>query len=359
MASEPTTPALPPRPAPIRVIDVDGDRRYFFSGDQLDAYALQSIAADRAAREGAAPAEHHEVWTSEPPVTLSDGSVIYRGAVEFTPDEAKPVSAFYIPGLCSMTDDDDGYVTLRFINETAAQQFMEAYHPTVDYTPPACAAAPRGEAAAQPEPSRPDILEKLTYHQLERDDLTLDEVLDVLAQGWKKVMGRTERQMLLQLCALLAAAPSPTAGAVEPQAEEFPDMGHGWCVAVERDGELELSISEDGVCGKGAPDEALIVGAAKHLLAFVGYGLPPCSFDPDAATPPTPAREGRTDGEPMAGEPRELTEREDAVLRRAAMAGAWLTANFNSATVAAWKEYRAALAARPAEGADAQEKNHG
>lgn len=57
------------------------------------------------------------------------------------------------------------------------------------------------------EPQRPDILEKLTYHALERDDLTLDDCLAYLAKGWYDVRGRTERQMVLQLTALLAAAP--------------------------------------------------------------------------------------------------------------------------------------------------------
>lgn len=68
-------------------------------------------------------------------------------------------------------------------------------------------------ASAQPEAARPDLLEKLTYHQHERDDLTLDEVLDVLATGWKKVPGRTERQMLLQLLSLMASSPQPTEAA--------------------------------------------------------------------------------------------------------------------------------------------------
>lgn len=58
------------------------------------------------------------------------------------------------------------------------------------------------------EPCRPDIEEKLTYHALERDDLKLDEALEALATGWKKVPGRTERQLLLQLVALLAAQPA-------------------------------------------------------------------------------------------------------------------------------------------------------
>lgn len=62
---------------------------------------------------------------------------------------------------------------------------------------------------APQEPARPDILEKLTYHQHERDDLTLDECWEVLASGYRKVHGRTDRQMVMQILALLAAAPAP------------------------------------------------------------------------------------------------------------------------------------------------------
>ena len=67
-----------------------------------------------------------------------------------------------------------------------------------------------GPAPKQAEPSRPDILEKLTYHSLERDDMTLDDCLTFLRTGgWHEVHGRTEREMVLQLTELLAAAPTP------------------------------------------------------------------------------------------------------------------------------------------------------
>ncbi|WP_234197099.1 hypothetical protein [Pseudacidovorax sp. NFM-22] len=63
---------------------------------------------------------------------------------------------------------------------------------------------------ATPEPCRPDILERLTYHQLERDDLTIDECVSYLNEhGWNDVRGRAEREMVMQILALLAAAPAP------------------------------------------------------------------------------------------------------------------------------------------------------
>lgn len=71
--------------------------------------------------------------------------------------------------------------------------------------------------AVQGEPNRPDILERLSYHALERDDLTLDECLAYLAKGWAKVHGRTERQMVMQILALLAGqAASTPSREVEP-----------------------------------------------------------------------------------------------------------------------------------------------
>jgi hypothetical protein len=51
------------------------------------------------------------------------------------------------------------------------------------------------------------IIEALSYHARERDDLTLDEALDYLRQGWKKVCGRSERELILQITALLAGSP--------------------------------------------------------------------------------------------------------------------------------------------------------
>lgn len=73
--------------------------------------------------------------------------------------------------------------------------------------------------AAQAEQHRPDVLERLTYHALERDDLTLEECLSFLADGWRKVHGRTERQMVMQILALLAGAPAQPA---EVKAERVP-----------------------------------------------------------------------------------------------------------------------------------------
>lgn len=86
-------------------------------------------------------------------------------------------------------------------------------HPVWAETDAAIAELSRLQAAGGQgvEPVRPDILERLTYHQFERDDLSLDECLDVLASGWKKVHGRTAREMVMQILALLAGQPAAPA----------------------------------------------------------------------------------------------------------------------------------------------------
>lgn len=63
-------------------------------------------------------------------------------------------------------------------------------------------------------------IELLTNHRHERDDMTLDEVLSYLTSGWEKVHGRTERHLVLQLCALLAAEPEAAQGSASGRDEE-------------------------------------------------------------------------------------------------------------------------------------------
>ena len=73
-------------------------------------------------------------------------------------------------------------------------------------------------AVSEGEAARPDILERLTYHAGERDDLSLDDCLSYLSDGWKRIHGRTERQMVMQILALLASAPAAAEGeAAQPE----------------------------------------------------------------------------------------------------------------------------------------------
>lgn len=72
------------------------------------------------------------------------------------------------------------------------------------------------------------------------------------------------------------------------QPPEFPPMPEGWHVTVGLFGDTRISISDNGYGGAVLTDadDDLIAGAARHLLSFIGYGLPPVQFDSDA--PPTP-----------------------------------------------------------------------
>jgi hypothetical protein len=57
---------------------------------------------------------------------------------------------------------------------------------------------------AVPENKAAAIQEALSWHAGERDDLTLDESVEVIRHGWETVHGRSERQLVLQIAALLA-----------------------------------------------------------------------------------------------------------------------------------------------------------
>ncbi len=66
----------------------------------------------------------------------------------------------------------------------------------------------------QPEPAaadncrRPDLLEKLAYHEGARCDMSLEDCLSFLANGWTETPGRSYTQLALQITELLAAAPA-------------------------------------------------------------------------------------------------------------------------------------------------------
>jgi len=75
------------------------------------------------------------------------------------------------------------------------------------------------------EPVAPAILEALSYHGRERDDMTLEEAISVIRHGWRQVSGRTERAMVLQIAALLSA--QPTLAATQAANPNVISIGHG------------------------------------------------------------------------------------------------------------------------------------
>jgi hypothetical protein len=68
-----------------------------------------------------------------------------------------------------------------------------------------------------------------------------------------------------------------------------PDMGHGWFVTAGRWGDALVTIEEKCLSGKPEftpEDEALIRGAALHLLAFIGADpVPVCQWREIATAP--------------------------------------------------------------------------
>ena len=77
-------------------------------------------------------------------------------------------------------------------------------------------------------------------------------------------------------------------------APEHPPMPDTWAVVASIEGQDVVCISSSALSGKGElteSEEQAVIGMAQHLLAFVGYGLPPCDFDPDDEPAAAPALE--------------------------------------------------------------------
>ena len=84
--------------------------------------------------------------------------------------------------------------------------------------------------------------------------------------------------------ALERATPPAEQQAAPKAAPDHPPMPENWGVVVSVNSENILCIGQDYLHGKrelSEAEELAIVGMAQHLLAFVGYGLPPSIFDPD------------------------------------------------------------------------------
>lgn len=79
-----------------------------------------------------------------------------------------------------------------------------------------------------------------------------------------------------------------------PAPPQYPPMPEHWAVVASVNGHDILCISDNALTGGGEPSDEeaqAIIGMAQHLLAFVGYGMPPCDFDPDDTAP---APQGQT-----------------------------------------------------------------
>lgn len=154
---------------------------------------------------------------------------------------------------------------------------------------------------------RPDILERLTYHALERDDLTLDDCLSYLANGWREVHGRTERNMVMQILSLLASAPQaskcPTCndnGLVGGPSFYAPDEGGVPCPDCSQPSGVQQATPQEP---KHRDHTALLQMLAKRARSFptfpLGYHIPEV-FTAVGETPPDPGQSEGLEREPAA-----------------------------------------------------------
>lgn len=193
-------PSAPANPNAVPVADV---REYTYAGIAKNGVSLEVVLRD-----------NHG---------LKDGDPLYanatnQGAMSYVIVKGEPhhFLGAHISVDVSTGDNDAGhriFATVEDLQQEGDDYIFLAVEQSRNFATPA--KMPASDAV-----NRPDIIEKLTYHKYERDDLTLDEALDYLAKGWKSVHGRTERQLIFQIVALLAAAPKECA--TVPQVVQAP-----------------------------------------------------------------------------------------------------------------------------------------
>lgn len=182
-----------PTPYPVMVIvDEYGSGSEVYTADQLrerDAMWMVKITT-----LSTPPAVPHEPWVPYL-VDRADGCKGRYAIARWHPDGYREVWNLRSHRWASASDD---VLTL----EQARELMRNLVIPT------ALSAAP----AAPGEPCAPHILEALSYHGRERDDLTLEEAVEAFRHGYKKVRQREDRAMLAQIIDLLASAPAAPQG---------------------------------------------------------------------------------------------------------------------------------------------------
>lgn len=117
-----------------------------------------------------------------------------------------------------------------------------------------------------------------------------------------------------------------------PMPRESVSMPQYWSVRVTKNGSDLISIGSDWLSGNSvleAQDEQTILGAAQHLLSFVGYGLPECAFDPEEPSPAAAEEAGRIANEEVIANwlseqwHREVANRPLANVHRAELDAKW------------------------------------
>jgi hypothetical protein len=107
---------------------------------------------------------------------------------------------------------------------------------------------------------------------------------------WRTFKGFNPDAMLVQvsdlptIIARALAAQEP----LKPTPDDYPSMPELWSVDVFVNGDSVLSIGDNWIGSSDDLDDAVVLGAAKHMLSFIGYGLPDGGFTPpddDASAP--------------------------------------------------------------------------
>jgi hypothetical protein len=116
----------------------------------------------------------------------------------------------------------------------------------------------------------------------------LDSIMDFRHEREGMVRGGRYINKDDALAAVRAALSDAAASGGRPAPTEPVTMPPYWSVEVHADGDKLVSIGDNWLSGERAleeADERAILGAAQHLLAFIGYGLPSCQFNPDESEP--------------------------------------------------------------------------
>jgi len=109
----------------------------------------------------------------------------------------------------------------------------------------------------------------------------LEAFIERIAQGWDGCMYDGVGETIDIGADIRAAWGRATTPGSEPQPPEYPPMPETWHVVCSVVGESILSIGYNWLSGKelSEDEEQAVIGMARHLLSFVGYGLPTVAAD--------------------------------------------------------------------------------
>lgn len=102
---------------------------YKWIGDASDSYEGRVVARSVAELKGEIDM-YPDSWERIGPLYATPPAT--TGGANATPTGASTANPYQIPGLGRITQEDDGFVTLQFVDGNASELFMQYYEPTVD-----------------------------------------------------------------------------------------------------------------------------------------------------------------------------------------------------------------------------------